>query len=218
MATFERRHKDPELHKGENSDRSMALDYIIFRWKGLKAGLHTPVTNTAPFIVTRYPPVILRWQRPSVQLRPHDVPQPARESTTSREANQIWKAHVRRQVRGKARQSVNWALVMESVFPKSFFLTRLLLECSIFKEWLLFHVSSLSVQKAETDWQTVEGKRLSDRWSLGSSKRSSHSLLADLQSKSPPSSSQSHSHRTRQQCLFSVQVQIHTVWGLASFT
>lgn len=45
----------------EKTDRSMTLYYIHFRWKGLEAGLHTPVTNTAPFIVTRYPAVTLWW-------------------------------------------------------------------------------------------------------------------------------------------------------------
>lgn len=44
---------------------------------------------------------------------------------------------------------------------KSSFLTRppcLLLECSIFKKWLLFRVSSLSVQKGEMGWQTYKVK------------------------------------------------------------
>lgn len=72
----------------------MALYYNIFRWKRLKAGLHTPVTNTAPFIVTRYPPVILWWQGPSVQLRPYNVPQPVREKAQQEERRTRWKKHM----------------------------------------------------------------------------------------------------------------------------
>lgn len=165
MAAFERRHKDPELHKGENSDRSMALYYNSFRWKRLKAGLHTPVPNTAPFIVTRYLAVILRWQRPLLQPRPLYVPQPERESTTRSK----WKKHMwhvkwegeetERERERKREQSFSYGKCFSY---KSFFLTSspcLLLECSIFKKWLLFHVSSLSVQKGERriDRQTESG-------------------------------------------------------------
>lgn len=61
-------------------------------------------------------------------------------------------------------------------FPyKSFFLTsppRFLLECSIFKKWLLFHVSSLSVQTETeemgmTDKTGSGGQGSFERWEFG---------------------------------------------------
>lgn len=88
-----------------------------FRWKRLKAGLHTPMPNTTPITVTRYPTVIRWWRRPRLQLRPLDVPQSERESTTTREGESNEKQHVTRQVRGAREKAWTWALVMESVFP-----------------------------------------------------------------------------------------------------
>lgn len=65
------------------------------------------------------------WQRPFVHLRPLDVPQPERESTTRREANQMKKAHVTHQVRGERERKRELSFSYEKVFffYKSFFLT-----------------------------------------------------------------------------------------------
>lgn len=80
-----------------------------------------------------------------------------RESTArrGREANQMKKAHVTRQVRGERERKGKLSFSCGKCFSyKSSFLTStpcLLLECSIFKKCLPFHVSSLSVQKGELD-------------------------------------------------------------------
>lgn len=51
---------------------------------GSRQGFTLPRQTQPPFIVTRYPPVILWRQRPSVRLRPHDVPPPERERKRER--------------------------------------------------------------------------------------------------------------------------------------
>lgn len=172
---FEQSHKDPEIHKLDHGRKKKNLIdlwryYNIFRWKRLSIGPHTPVTTTAPFIVTRHPPVILLWQRPSVQLRPHDVPQPE----WRKKANQMKKAHVTRQVRGeRQRERLSWVLLVESVFPTKFLSNHYSLLTSG-----MFHIQKVSSLPCQFP-QCSKGRhrltdkecrvRLSDRWCLGPS-------------------------------------------------
>lgn len=58
----------------EQSLTDLQLCYNICWWKRPDARSHSAATNTARFIVTGHPPLILLWQKPSVRLRPHDVP------------------------------------------------------------------------------------------------------------------------------------------------
>ncbi len=152
----------------EKTDRSMALYYNIFRWKRLKAGLHTPMPNTAPFIVTRYLAMILQRQRPSVQLRPLDVPQWERESTARERGEPNEKStYDTSSERGERERKREVGFSYGKCFSyKSFFLTRppcLLLECSIFKKVAALPCQFPQCSKGRdglTDKQKVEGKAL----------------------------------------------------------
>lgn len=127
------------------------------------------------------------WQRPSVQLRPHDVPQPGREREKHKQqekANGMRKAH----------DTLSEKTVCEVSFSygkwfsyKSSFLNppppQAHLECSIFRRPQLLNISPLWIQRGSdglTDDQKVESKavrqiKLSPSWR-------SQQTLADWQS------------------------------------
>lgn len=87
------------------------------------------------------------------ELRPLDVPQPERESTTrERGKPNEKKAHMTCQVRGERKREVSFSY--GKCFSYKKFLSNLpayFWNVPYSKKWLLFHVSSLSVQKGATD-------------------------------------------------------------------
>lgn len=161
MAAFEQRHRDPELHDGRKLTDLWHFTIIFSDERGSRQGFTLQWQTLSPLL----------WQDThqwscgdrgllfcSGLMMSHHQGEKAQQQERhtkmeKKKKKHMW--HIKWERRGRKRQL---RFSYGKCFPyKSSFLTpppRLLLECSIFRKWLLFRVSSLSVQKWEMGWQT----------------------------------------------------------------